>query len=74
MTFESLDTLLTTIWHSLDDIFVCVGVFLVARVFASAVSSSLSNYFRSSRYISEIAYFGIVFVSIVFSVLVLEHL
>jgi len=68
MSFESLDTLLTTIWHSLDDIFVCVGVFLVARVLASAVSSSLSGYFRTSRYISEIAHFGIVFVSVVFLV------
>jgi small-conductance mechanosensitive channel len=68
MSFNSLDTLLTTVWYSLDDIFVCVGVFLAARVLATAIRSSLRDYFKCGHYISEISHFAILFVVIIFLV------
>ena len=68
MSFQSLETLLTTVWHSLDDIFVCAGVFLAAKIFASVVQGSLKNYFHCSHYISQIFNFGILFVTVIFLV------
>jgi small-conductance mechanosensitive channel len=68
MSFESLDILLTTVWHSLDDIFVCVGFFLAANVVASSVQWSLLNYFRSSHYTAQITHFGFLFMVFIFLV------
>lgn len=68
MSFESLDTLLTTVWHSLDDILVCVGVFIISQVFSSYCSWTLQTYFQCSHYTSQGVHFAILFTVFIFLV------
>jgi len=68
MSFESLDMLLSTVWHSLDDIFVCIGFFLTSQVIANSVRWSLLNYFKCSHYTSQIFHFGFLFLVFIFLV------
>ena len=68
MSFESLDILLNSIWTSLDDILVCVGMFIVAQVFSGYCSWSLQTYFHCSHYISQSIHFIILFMVFIFLV------
>jgi small-conductance mechanosensitive channel len=68
MSFESFDTLLTTVWHSLDDILVCIGVFIIVHVFSSYSSWCLRTYFHCSHYISQAVQFIILFFILIFLV------
>jgi hypothetical protein len=61
MSFDSLSTLMSTIWYSLDDIFVCVGVFLAANVVAHSTEWCLCNYFKSSKYTAQTIHFAFLF-------------
>ena len=68
MSFESFDTLLSTVWHSLDDILVCIGVFIIVKVFSSYSSWCLKTYFHCSHYTSQTVQFGILFFILIFLV------
>ena len=61
MSFDSLSTLMSTIWYSLDDIFVCVGVFMAANVVAHSTEWCLCNYFKSSKYTAQAIQFAFLF-------------
>ncbi len=58
--------LFSKMWNSLDDILVCVGVFLVVQVFSSQLNNCLFNYFKTSAYISQSAQFLFLFTTIIF--------
>lgn len=51
---NSFTNLFTTIWTSLDDILLCVGVLLVSVPFFFTCSKGLHHYFKSSVYISQL--------------------
>tara|TARA_B110000046_G_scaffold176855_1_gene202987 strand:+ start:51 stop:548 length:498 start_codon:yes stop_codon:yes gene_type:complete len=68
MSFESAETLLLTIWYSLDDIFVCVGFFLLAKVLAEYTHWCLYQYFRTSPYTAQAFHFAFLFAIFVFLV------
>ena len=68
MSFESAQKLFTTMWYSLDDIFVCVGFFLVVKVFAEHVNWCLQHYFDTSQYTAHALHFSLMFSSIIFLV------
>ena len=58
--------LFSKIWNSLDDILVCLGVFLVVQVFSSRLNHCLLNYFDMSAYIAQSAQFLFLFSTIIF--------
>ena len=58
--------LFARIWYSLDDILVCLGVFLVASRCSRALHSCLRVYFEMSAYVSQSAHFLLMFTVIVF--------
>jgi len=66
MSFDSLSTLLSTVWSSLDDIFVCVGVALAATVVASSTQWCLLNYFKCTHYVAQVFHFIFLFMVVVF--------
>jgi len=68
MSFESLDILLHSIWTSMDDILVCVGMFIVAQVFSGYCSWSLHTYFQCTPYTSQTVHFTIMFMVFIFLV------
>tara|TARA_B110001452_G_scaffold243853_1_gene227520 strand:- start:4097 stop:4579 length:483 start_codon:yes stop_codon:yes gene_type:complete len=55
--FQSFELLLQSVWLSLDDIFICLGAFIVARVLAGAIYWCLHSYFNIDAYESELAQF-----------------
>ena len=55
----SLFSLFERIWNSLDDIFVCFGMFLVATQLANSTYSCMRNYFRLSFYVSQATHFAL---------------
>jgi len=64
--YESFELLLTSVWLSLDDIFICVGAFIVARVLASGIFWCLHSYFNIGAYESQLAQFSFLSVVVVF--------
>lgn len=56
------------IWYSLDDILVCLGVFLVACQCSRALHSCLRVYFEMSAYVSQSAHCFFLFTIFVFLV------
>ena len=58
--------LFSRIWNSLDDILVCIGVFLVVQVISSRLNHCLLNYFNMSAYIAQSAQFLFLFSTIIF--------
>lgn len=69
--FQSLSTLCLTIWESLDDILICLSVFLLLRVIASWCYWCCFSYFKCDEYISGLVEF--VFLGTL-SIFVLTHL
>tara|TARA_B110000285_G_scaffold177566_2_gene199479 strand:- start:8588 stop:9070 length:483 start_codon:yes stop_codon:yes gene_type:complete len=64
--YQSFELLLQSIWLSLDDIFICLGAFVVARVFAGAIYWCLHSYFDIDAYESELVQFGFLGIVVVF--------
>lgn len=64
----SLLDLFQRIWYSLDDIIVCLGVFLITSRCSRALHSCLRVYFETSAYVSQAAHFLLQFVVVVFLV------
>jgi len=64
--YSSFDTLLMNIWRSLDDIFLCIGVFIVARVVAYSCYWCLHIYFNVDEYESEFIQYGFLGTILVF--------
>jgi len=64
--YQSFELLLQNIWLSLDDIFICLGAFIVARVFASAIYWCLHSYFDIDIYESELVQFVFLGIVVVF--------
>ena len=62
MPFESLSLLMSTIWYSLDDLFVVLGVFLAINVVARSAGWCLRNYWETSYYVAQTLHFGLLFV------------
>jgi small-conductance mechanosensitive channel len=62
----SFTELVNNIWNSLDDILVCVGVFLVTHIFASGLRQILRVYFHLGAWISQSAQFLVLFSVLVF--------
>lgn len=62
MPFESLASLATTIWYSLDDIFVVLGVFLAVNVAARSSEWCLRHYWETSDYVAQALHFGLLFI------------
>ena len=62
----SLTKLIETVWYSLDDILVCVGVFIVAHLISESVFRCLKYYFRWSIFVAEASKFVILFATSVF--------
>ena len=62
----SLFSLFERIWYSLDDIFVCFGVFLVATQLAKSTYGCMRNYFRLSFYVSQATHFALLFTAVIF--------
>ena len=58
--------LLHNIWNSLDDILVCVGVFLIAQIMSSVLHRSMRTYFQLGAYISQAAQFLLLFSVFIF--------
>lgn len=65
MSTSFLD-LLDNIWNSLDDILVCVGVFLIAQIASSVLHRSMRTYFRLGAYISQASQFLLLFSVFIF--------
>ena len=58
MSEESTFTkLFTTVWTSLDDIFLCVGILLVSFPLLGSCSASIHHYFKYSMYVSQAVHF-----------------
>lgn len=66
--YQSFELLISTIWLSLDDVLICIGALLVARVLATALYWCLHTYFRIAVYESELTQFAFLSVIIVFLV------
>lgn len=66
MPFESLSSLMSTVWYSLDDLFVVIGVFLAVNVLARSSEWCLRNYWETSYYVAQTLHFGLLFVVGVF--------
>ena len=64
--YQSFELLLQSIWLSLDDIFICLGAFVVARVLAGAIYWCLHSYFNIDAYESELVQFAFLGVVVVF--------
>lgn len=64
--YESFELLLQSIWLSLDDILICTGAFIVARVFGSAIYWCLTSYFNIDAYESELVQFAFLGTVVVF--------
>jgi len=64
--YQSFELLLQSIWFSLDDIFICIGAFIVARVFAGAIFWCLHSYFNIDAYESELTQFAFLGTVVVF--------
>ena len=64
--YETFELLLTSVWLSLDDIFICLGAFIVARVLASGMFWCLRSYFNIGAYESQLAQFSFLAVVVVF--------
>lgn len=62
----SLFSLFERIWNSLDDIFVCFGVFLVATQFTKSVYGCMRHYFRLSFYVSQATHFALLSTVVIF--------
>ena len=71
LTSSSFQTLFTTIWNSLDDILLCIGMFMIARIIAKALKWSLHEYFDTSKFISQVVEF--LFMTIV-NIFLISHL
>ena len=64
--YETFELLLTSVWLSFDDIFICLGAFIVARVLASGMFWCLRSYFNIGAYESQLAQFSFLAVVVVF--------
>ncbi len=64
----SFTQLFETIWFSLDDVLVCVGVFIVAHLVSNSIFNCLKHYFKWSSFVAEASKFVILFTTIVFLV------
>ena len=64
--YQSFELLLQSIWLSLDDIFICLGAFIVARVLAGAIYWCLHSYFDIDAYESELVQFAFLGIVVVF--------
>jgi small-conductance mechanosensitive channel len=63
---HTLTNLFDKVWGSLDDILACVGVFLVARIFANSLHWCAKSYFKLSVYSAQALHFGFIFVVFMF--------
>jgi len=64
--YETFELLLNNVWLSLDDIFICMGAFIIARVLASGLYWCLHSYFNIGAYESQLAQFSFLSVVVVF--------
>ena len=71
LTSTSFQSLFSKIWNSLDDILLCVGMFMIARIFAKCLKWSLHMYFDTSKFVSQFVEF--IFMAII-NIFLLSHL
>jgi len=71
LTSSSFQILFTSIWNSLDDILLCIGMFMIARIIAKSLKWSLHEYFDTSKFISQMVEF--LFMAIV-NIFLISHL
>lgn len=71
LTSSSFQSLFETIWNSLDDILLCIGLFMIARIVAKTLKWSLYEYFDTSKFVSQIVEF--LFMTIV-NIFLISHL
>tara|TARA_B100000795_G_scaffold58599_1_gene38995 strand:- start:4274 stop:4762 length:489 start_codon:yes stop_codon:yes gene_type:complete len=64
--YQSFELLLQSIWFSLDDIFICLCAFVVARVVAGAIYWCLNSYFDIDAYECELVQFIFLGIVVVF--------
>jgi len=69
--FESLESFVTLVVNSMDDIFISGALFILMRVLTNWVYWCMHAYFRASVYASDVVNFGLWFVLVV---LVANHL
>jgi len=62
----SLFSLFEHIWNSLDDIFVCFGMFLVVTQLAKSTYGCMRHYFKLSYYISQATHFALLSTFVIF--------
>lgn len=67
-TFESL---FSSVWNSLDDILLSVGVFLIMRILTRVLKYSLHSYFDTSKFVAQLVEF---FTMTIVAVFLLSHL
>lgn len=65
---ESFIHLFERVWYSLDDVLVCIGVWLVAVNLSRLCHNGMRSYFRSSVYVAQAVHFAVLFSCSIFLV------
>ena len=71
LTSTSFQSLFENIWNSLDDILLCIGMFMISRIIAKCLKWSLHEYFDTTKFVSQLVEFT--FMTIV-NIFLLSHL
>ena len=62
----AFDSLFSNIWNSLDDILLCVSVFMISRILTTGLKKCLHGYFNTSKFVAQLTEFLTMSIIVIF--------